>query len=141
MRRRLPTRSIPGRLSTGAYILHAGWEKWGSDDERANGVHAMAVNAFPVLRKIPPTTFLKLLATGEFAIGIALLAPVVPDRAAGTALTGFAGGLLAMYLRTPTLRNPRSIWPSPAGIAVSKDVWMLGIGLGLMAERTNPVGR
>lgn len=37
-----------------------------------------------------------------------------------------------MYARTPALRKPGSIWPSQMGIAVSKDVWMLAIGLGLL---------
>jgi hypothetical protein len=27
-----------------------------------------------------------------------------------------------------------SIWPTRAGTALSKDVWMLGIGVGLMAD-------
>ena len=52
---------------------------------------------------------------------------------AGTALTGFSGSLLTMYLRTPALHKPGSVWPTQAGTAVSKDVWMLGIGLGLVA--------
>jgi hypothetical protein len=26
------------------------------------------------------------------------------------------------------------VWPSPQGIGVSKDVWLLGIGLGLVAD-------
>jgi hypothetical protein len=30
------------------------------------------------------------------------------------------------------MRKPGSIWPSRAGIGVSKDIWMVGIGLGLM---------
>jgi uncharacterized membrane protein YkgB len=37
-----------------------------------------------------------------------------------------------MYGRTPAMHKPGSLWPAPAGIAVSKDVWMLAIGLGLM---------
>ncbi|MBO0816797.1 MAG: hypothetical protein J2P30_16860 [Actinobacteria bacterium] len=52
---------------------------------------------------------------------------------AGAALTGFSGSLLTMYLRTPALHKPGSVWPTQAGTAVSKDVWMLGIGLGLIA--------
>ena len=32
------------------------------------------------------------------------------------------------------MHKPNSVWPTPAGTAVSKDVWMLGIGLGLLAE-------
>ena len=46
----------------------------------------------------------------------------------------FSGSLVTMYARTPALRKPGSIWPSQAGIAVSKDIWMLGIGLGLVAD-------
>jgi hypothetical protein len=32
------------------------------------------------------------------------------------------------------MRQPGSIWPTQQGIAVSKDIWMLGIGLGLLAD-------
>jgi hypothetical protein len=32
------------------------------------------------------------------------------------------------------MRRLGSIWPSRTGIAVSKDVWMLGIGLSLLAD-------
>ena len=53
---------------------------------------------------------------------------------AGAALTGFSGGLVGMYLRTPALHKPGSVWPTPQGIAVSKDVWMLGIGTGLVVD-------
>ncbi len=53
-------------------------------------------------------------------------------------LTAFSGGLVTMYWRTPALRQPGSVWPTPAGIGVSKDVWMLGIGLGLLAGGGNP---
>ncbi len=34
----------------------------------------------------------------------------------------------------PSLHNPGSVWPTQAGIAASKDVWMRGIGLGLLAD-------
>jgi hypothetical protein len=40
-----------------------------------------------------------------------------------------------MYMRTPALHKPGSYWPTPNGIGVSKDIWMLGIGLGLLADR------
>ena len=52
----------------------------------------------------------------------------------GAALTAFSGSLVALYLRTPALHKPGSVWPTPNGIGVSKDVWMLGIGLGLLAD-------
>jgi uncharacterized membrane protein YphA (DoxX/SURF4 family) len=135
MRLRLSLRDIPTRLATGAYIAHAGWGKWHGDEEQANGVHGMAAGAYPFLRAIPPTRFLKALAAGELATGAALLTPAVSNRLAGAALTGFAGALVTMYLRTPALHKPGSVWPTPAGTGVSKDVWMLGIGLGLLADQ------
>ncbi|MFG1703030.1 hypothetical protein ACFLIM_07540 [Nonomuraea sp. M3C6] len=127
-------RTLPGRLATGAFILHSGLEKWNGGEEQAAGIHGMAANAFPFLKSIPPRRFLRLLAAGEIATGAALLAPFVPTALAGAALTGFSGSLVALYLRTPALRKPGSVWPSQAGIGVSKDVWMLGIGLGLLAD-------
>jgi uncharacterized membrane protein YphA (DoxX/SURF4 family) len=133
MRLRMPLRDIPGRVTTGGYILHAGLGKWRGTAEQAAGVHRMASGAFPFLRSVPPERFLRLLAAAEIATGAALLLPVVPDVLAGAALASFSGGLLTMYLRTPTLHMERSIWPTPAGTAVSKDVWMLGVGLGLLA--------
>jgi uncharacterized membrane protein YphA (DoxX/SURF4 family) len=134
VRLRIPTRNIPGRLATGAFILHAGMEKWRGTPERAAAVHGMAAGAFPVLRRIPPTPFLRLLAASEIATGALLLAPV-PNAIAGAPLTAFSATLMAMYLRTPTLHKPGSFWPTPAGIAVSKDVWMLGTGLTLLLDR------
>lgn len=132
---RLSLRDVPTRLATGAYILHTGWEKWTDDGTSADGVHGMAAGAYPFLSRMPPATFLKALATAEIGLGTALLAPVVPNRLAGAGLTAFAGCLLTMYLRTPALYKPGSIWPTAAGIGISKDVWMLGIGLGLLADR------
>jgi hypothetical protein len=129
---RVKARDLPGRIAAGAYILHAGLEKWRADEARAKGVHKAASGAYPFLERIPPERFIKLLAAGEIAIGTALLAPVVPSAVAGAALTGFSGSLLTMYLRTPALHKPGSVWPTQAGTAVSKDVWMLGIGLGLV---------
>jgi hypothetical protein len=35
----------------------------------------------------------------------------------------------------PSPHKPHSIWPTAAGIGISKDVWMLGIGLSLLADR------
>lgn len=125
-------RDLPGRIAAGGYILHTGLEKWHGDPARAEALHRMAASAFPVLKNIPPERFLRVLATTEIVVGSALLVPVIPGVLAGAGLTGFSGALLAMYARTPALRRPGSVWPSQAGTAVSKDVWMLGIGLGLI---------
>ena len=133
--KRITIRDLPTRLATGGYILHSGWEKWHGSEEQARGVHGMAAGAFPIFAKVPPRTFLKALALAEIGIGATLLTPVVPNRLAGAALSAFSGGLMTMYLRTPALHKPLSVWPTPAGIGVSKDVWMLAIGLGLLADR------
>jgi len=127
-------RDVPTRVSTGAYILHAGLGKWDLEEKRAEGLHGAASGAFPMLKRIPPLRFTRLLALGEIATGTALLAPFVPAALAGGALTLFSGTLLAMYLRTPAMHEPGSVWPTQAGTAVSKDVWMLGVGLGLLVE-------
>ena len=84
-----------------------------------------------------------MFTTNRTANTIPLIAAIraagpVPDDAdgaaslAGAALTGFAGGLLGLYWRTPGLRKPGSVWPTQQGLGVSKDVWMLGIGAGLL---------
>lgn len=127
-------RNLPTRVVTGAYILHSGWGKWRGNEEQAAGVHGVAAGAFPVFNAMKPTDFLKTLSVGEMALGAALLTPVVPPVVAGAALTGFSGALVAMYLRTEGMHNPGSIWPTPQGTAISKDVWMLGIGLGLVLD-------
>jgi uncharacterized membrane protein YphA (DoxX/SURF4 family) len=140
MRVHMTARDLPGRIATGAFILHTGLEKWSGPVERAEGVHAMAAGAYPFLQSIPPTRFLRLLAAGEIATGALLLSPFVSNALAGSALTAFSAGLLGMYARTPSMHKPGSIWPTQAGTPVSKDVWMLGIGLGLVAARRRSTG-
>jgi uncharacterized membrane protein YphA (DoxX/SURF4 family) len=127
-------RNLPTRLATGGYILHTGWGKWHGSEEQVAGVHDMASGAFPVFAGMKATDFLKVLSVGEMAVGAALLAPVVPPVVAGAALTGFSGALVTMYLRTDGMHRAGSIWPTPQGTAISKDVWMLGIGLGLLVD-------
>ncbi|MFC9359346.1 hypothetical protein ACFTZB_22605 [Rhodococcus sp. NPDC057014] len=125
---------LPGRIATGTFILHSGMQKWSADEQTAQGIHGMAAGAFPFLNAIPPERFVKLLSVAEIGTGAALLAPFVPTAVAGAALAGFSGGLVAMYARTPGLRNPGSIWPNENGIAIAKDTWMLGMGLGYVLD-------
>jgi uncharacterized membrane protein YphA (DoxX/SURF4 family) len=125
---------IPTRLATGAFVFHSGWEKWHGDEATANAIHGFAVGAYPMLQGLAPTRFLKLLAVGEMAVGAVLVLPIIPAAKAGAALTGFSGALLGLYARTPGMRKPNSIWPTQQGTAISKDIWMLGIGLGLIAD-------
>lgn len=126
---------LPERLATGAYILHSGVDKWHGSPEQASGVHGMAASAYPFLKNIQPTTFLKLLSVGEMTTGALLLIPIVPQAVAGVALSTFSGGLVTMYLRTPALHKPGSVWPTPSGIGVSKDIWMFAIGSGLVLDK------
>lgn len=132
--RRIKLHHVPGRIATGAYILHSGIGKLHADDATAEVLHGMAKNAFPPLSKLTPERFTRVLAISEITVGSLILIPFVPSGLAGVALTGFSGSLIAMYARTPSLRNPGSIWPSQAGIAVSKDVWMLGLALGWILD-------
>jgi hypothetical protein len=49
-------------------------------------------------------------------------------------LTAFSAALLGIYARTPGLTKEDGIRPSQQGTALAKDVWMLGIGLGLTVD-------
>jgi hypothetical protein len=62
-----------------------------------------------------------------------LLLPIVPAGLAGIALACFAGSLLGMYVRTPALHD-KNLRPNQAGTAVAKDIWMAGIGVGLILD-------
>jgi hypothetical protein len=130
----MPLRQLPNRTISGAYILHAGLQKWSGDEATATAVHGMAAGTYPVFATMAPRHFLRLLAAGEIATGVVLLAPFVPTATAGVVLTAFSGGLIGLYARTPGMRKPGSVWPTPQGTAISKDSWLLAIGLGLVAD-------
>jgi hypothetical protein len=125
---------IPPRLATGAFILNTGIGKLSSDAEAAGRVHGMAAGAYPFLAKVDPPKFVRALAIGEIGVGSVLLAPVIPAWFAGAVLTGFSGGLVTMYLRTPGMTKDDGVRPTPQGTALSKDVWMLGSGLSLLID-------
>jgi hypothetical protein len=124
---------LPLRVATGAYILNSGLSK-NLEGEAAQGVHGMAVNAIPALKKFPPEQFAKILSTGEIALGAALLVPFVPSALVGAALVGFSAGLVQLYLKTPGMRQEGSIRPSPEGIGLAKDVWLVGAGMTLLLD-------
>ncbi|TDD34004.1 hypothetical protein E1286_41400 [Nonomuraea terrae] len=125
---------LPPRLAAGAFILNSGFTKAGADEEAAKSTHGTAVSAYPFLRGVDPVAFTRMLSKTEMALGAALLTPAVPSLVAGAALTGFAGGLVGLYLRLPALRRPHSVRPSEQGLGIAKDVWLLAIGLGLVIE-------
>jgi hypothetical protein len=126
---------LPLRLATGAFILNSGLGKRGLQGEAAEGLHGMASVTLPgPLREMDATEFAQLLSRAEIALGVALLAPFVPSRLAGAALTAFGGGLLSLYLQTPGMRQEGSIRPTQAGTALAKDVWLVGAGLSLLLD-------
>lgn len=122
------------RIATGASILNSGLSKRGADEDTAMGLHQMAVGTYPFLDKLDPVTFTRLLAAGEITLGTALLVPLVPSKLAGAGLSAFAAGLIGLYLRTPGMHKPGSLAPTPDGVPLSKDVWLLGAGLSLLLE-------
>jgi hypothetical protein len=126
---------LPLRLATGAFILNSGLGKRGLQGEAAEGLHGMASVTLPApLQEMDATEFAQLLSRAEIALGVALLAPFVPSRLAGAALTAFGGGLLSLYIRTPGMRQEGSIRPTQAGTALAKDVWLVGAGLTLLLD-------
>ena len=127
---------IAPRISAGAFILNSGLGKRGADQQAAAAMHGFAAGTYPILKNLDPRQFARALSTAEIAIGALLLAPFVPTAVAGAALTGFSGGLLGLYLRTPGMRKPGSLAPTEQGLAIAKDVWLLGIGIGLLTRGT-----
>jgi hypothetical protein len=134
MRLPMKLRHLPPRIAAGAFILNSGVGKWSADEETAARLHGFAVGTYPFLAKLKPGDFVKLLSVSELALGAALLLPVVPAAVAGAGLTAFSGGLLGLYVKTPGMRKDGTPFPTQQGIALAKDVWMLGIGLGLVID-------
>ena len=122
----------PLRLAAGSFILNSGLSKWSGDAETAEGIHGFAATAYPVVKKVEPPVFLKALAVGEIALGVALLTPVVSSAKAGAGLAAFSGGLLGLYAKVPGMRE--GIRPTQQGTAIAKDVWLLGIGTSLVID-------
>jgi hypothetical protein len=136
MRLPITLSEIGPRISAGAFILNSGLGKRGADEGTAAGLHGFAAGTYPFLNKIEPKQFAQGLAAAEIGIGALLLTPFVPTAVAGLALTGFSGGLLGLYLNTPGMRKPGSLAPTQDGLAIAKDVWLLGIGVGLLTRGT-----
>ena len=134
MRVSIKARHLPPRIATGAFILNSGIGKLSADEETAAQLHGFAAGTYPFLKKLKPGDFVRLLGAVEVTLGAALLIPVVPAAAAGAGLAAFSGGLLGLYARTPGMRKEHSPLPTQQGTALAKDVWMAGIGLGLVID-------
>jgi hypothetical protein len=125
---------IPLRLTTGAFILNAGFGKRNLDEDSSAGLQAMAARVIPPVRRLRPKVFGKLISYSEMALGAALLTPFLPSRLVGAGLGIFSGSLLAMYLRTPGMTEADGIRPSQKGTAMAKDIWMFGIAVALVLD-------
>lgn len=125
---------VPLRLGTGVFILDSGLGKLSKDAATAAQTQSFAAGAYPMLGKVDPSVFVRVLAAGEVALGAALLIPAVPTGLVGLGLTAFSAGLLGLYLRTPGLRREGSLRPTEQGIGLAKDVWLLAIGAAFVVE-------
>lgn len=130
----IKARHLPPRIATGAFILNSGIGKLSADEETAVQLHGFAAGTYPFLKKLKPKDFVRLLGATEVTLGAALLIPVIPAAVAGAGLAAFSGGLLGLYARTPGMRKQGSPLPTQQGTALAKDVWMAGIGLGLVID-------
>jgi hypothetical protein len=119
-------RCTPGRLLTGSYIVNSSLSKLPIDDQTAAGLHAMATAGYPAIKRIDPKLFTTILSGVEISLGAALLLPVAPTTVAVLGLAAFSGGLLGPYLRSPDMRRQGSLRPTPDGLNMAKDNWMLG---------------
>ena len=125
---------LPLRLVTGAFLLNSGLQKRNMPPAAAEGLHGFAQTAeLPALDKVEATTFARILSAGEIGLGAALLAPFVPRQVAGLGLTAFAGGLVRLYWKAPGMRQKGDVRPTEEGTGMAKDLWILGIGVSLLA--------
>ena len=133
---------MPPRIASGAFILNSGIGKLSADEATTAQLHGFAAGTYPFLSKVKPEDFVRALAISEIALGAALVIPVIPSAVVGAALTAFSGGLLGLYVRTPGMRKAGTPLPTQAGIPLAKDIWMAGIGVGLVIDDlTDRLGR
>ncbi len=125
---------LPLRAAIGAFFVNSGVSKRSLDGDAAAGVHGMAAKAMPVLNRMEPAKFGRLLSGSEILIGAALLLPIVPSVVAGAALVGFGSGLMRLYWATPGMHEPGNPRPTPQGIPIAKDAWLVGAGLTLILD-------
>ncbi len=127
-------RRAPLRIVTGAYIVNSGVSKLTADDDAAKTLHDTASGAYSFVGNMQPKMLARGLGVGEVAVGAAVLLPFVSPFVAGAALVGVSGALLNMYWKTPGMHREGSPLPTEQGMPYAKDVWLLGAGLGLMAD-------
>lgn len=120
------------RLFPGLFFIDAGLGKFNADKETADYLQGFASVGMPLAKKVDSKTFTKALSVAEMATGAALVAPFVPNRVAGAALTAFSAGFMSLYLRAPGMHKEGSLSPTQDGLALAKDSWILGVGVALL---------
>jgi hypothetical protein len=130
----IKVRQLPPRIAAGAFILNSGIGKLSADEATCGQLHGFSAGTYPFVKRLKPKDFTRLVAASEIALGAALLIPVVPGIVAGAGLTAFAGTLLGLYAMTPGMRKAGTPLPTREGTALAKDIWMVGIGLGLVVD-------
>ena len=123
------TRVIPG-----AFIANSGAGKIGMPAEASAGLQQYAATGVPLVKALPADKFGTILGVSEVALGAALAIPAIPNRVAGVGLTAFSAGLLSLYFANPENTKADRIRPSDEGLSLSKDIFMLSLGVGLIAQ-------
>lgn len=129
-------RAIPG-----AFIANSGAGKIGMPADASAGIQQYAATGVPFVKAIPAEKFGTVLGASEVGLGALLLAPFVSSRVAGAGLTAFSAGLLSLYFANPENTQKDGIRPSEEGLSLSKDFFMLAIGLGLLFDGKNGKGK
>ncbi|WP_394282148.1 hypothetical protein [Corynebacterium sp.] len=125
--------SIALRVIPGAYILNSGIGKLKLPEEASAGLHQAATSGISAIKNLPAKDFSKYLGGAEVGLGAALLAPFVSNKVAGAGLVAFGSGLLTMYFNNEENTESDGIRPSQQGLSLSKDSWLVALGLGLLA--------
>lgn len=134
-------RHLPARAIVGAFMLNAGMGKFNLPPEAAKSMRDMGSAAVPQLQKLKPEDFGKLLATGETALGAALLIPFVPTWVGAVGLAGFSAAMLTMYVKTPGMTEEDGIRPTAEGTSLAKDSWLAAIAGTLILDEITTTSR
>lgn len=123
------TRTVPG-----AFIANSGVGKLGMPAEASAGLQQYAATGVPLVKVLPADKFGTILGASEIALGAAMAIPAIPNRIAGVGLTAFSAGLLSLYFANPENTKADRIRPTDEGLGLAKDVFMLSLGVGLIAQ-------
>jgi hypothetical protein len=135
----LKASQAPTRIAAGAFILNSGLSKLRAKPDEAEHLHAMAKSAYPIVDRVSPETFTRVLSLGEIGLGATLLTPFAPSWLAGAGLTGFSSALLGIYARTPGMHEEHGPRPTPEGLPLAKDVWLASIGVSILLRAASKI--